>query len=136
MKKVIVVIISLGFVISCKSPGEKRVHEKSEIDAAMREYDRLLQKMDAEGIAAFYEEHKRDSIKNVLKTFTNVVVLSSVSSTDGIEMLGDSATQTGSYVQIDVIDKKDTITVRGKYEVLWKWDGNAWKILKMQTTPM
>jgi len=143
LKQKAVLMFAFVFLLSC-SPTEKRVHQKSEIDAAMREYDRLLQAMDVEGIAALYDEEGelgnmvkgRDSIRIFLKEFSNLDVISQVSSTDDIQMLGDSAVQTGSYVQIDVVEKKDTVVVRGKYNVLWRWDGTAWKILRIETTPM
>ena len=142
MKKVLILLMTVALVQSCGT--KDRVHEKKEIDEAMREYDRLLQKMDPDAIASLYDEegdlgdqaHGREAIKKFLSGFASINVLEQHSTTDNIEMLGDSAVQAGSYVQIDVVDKKDTITVRGTYTALWRWDGDAWKLKRMETQPL
>ncbi|MEI9921144.1 MAG: nuclear transport factor 2 family protein [Bacteroidota bacterium] len=139
MNKILIVLIAATLLQSCES--KPKVHEKKDIDAAMREYDRVLQTLDADAIAALYDEegdlgeqaHGREAIRKFLSGFKDIEVLSQLSSTNNIEMLGDSAVQTGSYVQIDVVGKKDTITVRGTYTALWRWDGDAWKIKRMET---
>src|SRR5690242_3963025 len=128
MKKILILLLALGLLQSC-GKKEQTVHEKKEIDAAMREYDRVLQTMDADAIALVYDEagdlgdqaHGREEIRKFLAQFKDIQVLEQHSTTDNIEMLGDSAVQSGSYVQIDVVEKRDTITVRGLYKALWKW---------------
>jgi hypothetical protein len=143
MKNILFVLLILTTFQSC-GKKESKLHEKKEIDAAMREYDRVLQTVDPDAIADIYDEdgdlgdiaHGRDSIKKFLSTFKDLKVLQQTSSTDNIEILGDSAIQTGSYVQIDVVADKDTITVRGTYKAMWRWDGDAWKIKRMETTPL
>ena len=133
-------LIALAVLQSC-GKKEQKIHEKKEIDAAMREYDRLIQKLDAEAIADLYDEegdlgdqaHGREAIKKFLSGFKDIEVLEQHSTTNTIEMLGDSAIQTGSYIQIDVIEKRDTVTVRGTYNALWRWDGDAWKLKRMET---
>jgi hypothetical protein len=140
MKRVIAALLILAVLQSC-GKKEQRVHEKKEIDAAMREYDRVLQTMDADAIALIYDEegdlgdqaHGREAIRKFLSEFKTIDVILQASTTNAIDMLGDSAVQTGSYVQIDVIEKKDTVTVRGTYKALWKWDGEEWKIKRMET---
>jgi ketosteroid isomerase-like protein len=140
MKKLPGLLIIVALLFSCGA-REKKIHEKKEIDAAMREYDRLLQTMDAEAIASIYDEegdlgdqaHGREAIIKFLSGFKNIDVIQQTSTTNTIDMLGDSAVQAGSYVQIDVVDKKDTVTVRGTYTALWKWDGEEWKIKRMET---
>ncbi|HEX8061120.1 MAG TPA: nuclear transport factor 2 family protein [Cyclobacteriaceae bacterium] len=143
MKRAIGILLIIVLFQTCGTK-EQKFHEKNEIDAAMREYDRLLQTMDAEAIASIYDEqgdlgdqaHGREAIRKFLSEFKNVDVIMQASTTDAIDMLGDSAVQTGSYVQIDVVEKKDTVTVRGAYKVLWKWDGDEWKIKRMETQPL
>lgn len=143
MKKILIAVLAVTFLQSCGTK-EQKVHEKKEIDAAMREYDRLLQTMDAEAIAAIYDEegdlgdqaHGREAITKFLSEFQNIDVIMQASTTNTIDMLGDSAVQSGSYVQIDVVDKKDTVTVRGTYTALWRWDGEEWKIKRMETQPL
>lgn len=143
MNKILILLLALGLLQSC-GKKEQKVHEKKEIDAAMREYDRVLQTMDADAIALVYDEagdlgdqaHGREEIKKFLAQFKDIQVLEQHSTTDNIEMLGDSAVQSGSYVQIDVVEKKDTITVRGTYNALWKWDGEEWKLKRMETQPL
>jgi ketosteroid isomerase-like protein len=143
MKNFLTLLMVLTILQSC-AKKEQRVHEKNEIDAAMREYDRVLKQMDADAIALMYDEegdlgdqaHGREAIKKFLSGFANIDMLEQHSTTDNIEMLGDSAVQTGSYVQIDVVNKKDTFTVRGTYNALWRWDGEAWKLKRMETQPL
>lgn len=120
-----------------------RTHDKAEIEAAMREYDRLLMKMDADSIALLYDidgdlgtaAHGRDSIRKFLHSFKNIQMLSQASTSDVVEMASDSATQKGSYSQVDVIGG-DTISLRGTYVARWKWnDKEGWRIKRMETTP-
>ena len=140
MKEVIALVLMLPLLQSC-GQKEQKIHEKKEIDAAMREYDRVLQTMDVDAIASLYDEegdlgdqaHGREEITMFLSQFKNIDVIMQASTTNNIDMLGDSAVQTGSYVQIDVVEKKDTVTVRGIYKVLWKWDGEEWKVKRMET---
>ena len=148
MTKITISLLVLALLNAC-GQKEKKVHEKNEIDAAMREYDRLIKKLDADAIAALYDEegdlgdqaHGRQEIKEFLSGFKNIEVLEQHSTTNTIEMLGDSAVQTGSYVQVDVVEDpekhtKDTVTVKGTYNTLWRWDGDAWKIKRMETQPI
>jgi hypothetical protein len=131
-------------VLQSCTTKETKTHEKAEIVAAMREYDILIKKLDADAIALLYDEegdlgkiaHGRDSIRNFLRSFKDIQVLEQVSTSDVVDIMGDSAKQEGSYVQIDVVANKDTVTVRGTYKALWKWDGDAWKIKRMETAPL
>ena len=140
MKKILILLLALGLLQSC-GKKEQKIHEKKEIDAAMREYDRVLQTMDVDAIALVYDEagelgdqaRGREEIRKFLSQFKDIDVLEQHSTTDNIEMLGDSAMQSGAYVQIDVIEKRDTVTVRGTYKALWKWDGEEWKLKRMET---
>jgi ketosteroid isomerase-like protein len=140
MKRLLMLLLAIAVLQSCGNKDNKP-HEKKEIDAAMREYDRLIQKLDAEAISELYDEegdlgdqaHGREEIKKFLSGFKDIEVLEQHSTTNTIEMLGDSAVQTGSYIQIDVIEKRDTVTVRGTYNALWRWDGEAWKLKRMET---
>jgi ketosteroid isomerase-like protein len=140
MKRILITLLAVALLQQC-GMKEQKTHEKKEIDAAMREYDRLIQKLDAEAIAELYDEegdlgdqaHGREEIRKFLSSFKDIEVLEQHSTTNTIEMLGDSAVQTGSYIQIDIIEKKDTVTVRGTYSALWHWDGEAWKLKRMET---
>lgn len=100
--------------------------------------------MNADSIAAVYDIHGelgniaqgRDSIRKFLETFKNIRMLSQASTSDFVEIMGDSAQQRGSYSQVDVVDDRDTISVRGTYIALWKWnDREGWRIKRMETTP-
>jgi hypothetical protein len=143
LKNLLFLLLAFVAMQSCTTKQSKP-HEKSEIVMAMREYDNLIKKLDADAIALLYDEegdlgkvaHGRDSIRSFLKTFKDVQVLEQLSTSDVVEVMGDSAKQEGSYVQVDVIGNKDTVTVRGTYKALWKWDGDAWKIKRMETTPL
>lgn len=121
-------------------------HDRSEIEAAMKQYDHLILKLDDDSISNLYapdgqlgdQVKGRDSIKKFLATFTNVNVLSQESLTSSIVMSGDSSLQKGSYKQEVIVDKKDTVHVKGEYITHWVWINKekGWKIKKMMTTPV
>lgn len=112
----------------------------------MKQYDHLILKLDDDSISNLYapdgqlgdQVKGRDSIKKFLATFTNVNVLSQESLTSSIVMSGDSSLQKGSYKQEVIVDKKDTVHVKGEYITHWVWINKekGWKIKKMMTTPV
>ena len=120
-------------------------HNKSGVEAAMKYYDHLILKLDADSIALLYTPDGnlggmaigRDSIKQFLSTFKNVQVLSQVSTTDSIHIIRDTAIQKGSYTQTDIVAGKDTLHVKGEYTVQWQWiHKQGWHIKKMITKPL
>ena len=119
--------------------------DKSGVEKRMKYYDHLIQKLDADSIALLYTPdgklgamaQGRDSIKNFLSTFKNIQVLSQQSTSDSIIIINDTAIQKGFYTQKDVVNNKDTITVKGKYTTTWQWMPNdGWHIKKMETQPI
>ena len=137
----LIILVSLAAcgVISCGS----HQHNKQELETAMHEYDRLIQKMDADSIALLYAADGdlggialgRDSIRHFLASFKNVKVLSVTSTTDTLTLQNDTAFQSGRYRQSGVINGKDTFHVKGSYHARWIWvDGEGWRIKKMSTT--
>ncbi len=117
-------------------------HGKSGIESAMKYYDYLILKLDADSISQLYSPDGnlgdiaigRDSIRRFLSSFKHVQVLSQISKTRSIELYGDSAIQKGNYTQTDVISEKDTIIVKGEYVVQWVWLGRqGWHIKRMTT---
>ena len=122
----------------------KTEHNKTGVEAAMQQYNRLIQKMDADSIALLYAPdgslgsmaHGRDSIRAFLASFKNVTVLSNSSESDSIHITGDTAFQWGRYRQVAVIDGKDTARLRGVFHARWIWAGReGWQIRQMLTTP-
>ena len=99
--------------------------------------------MDADSIALLYMPdgdlgdiaHGRDSIKKFLSSFKNLSVLSQSSTTDSIEIHGDSSLQKGTYHQVVLLSGKDTVKVKGKYIATWLWIQDGWHIKHMVTTP-
>ncbi len=117
-------------------------HGKSGVESAMKYYDHLIQKLDADSISQLYSPDGnlgdiaigRDSIRRFLSSFKHIQVLSQISKTKSIELYGDSAIQKGNYIQNDVISEKDTIIVKGDYIVQWVWLGRqGWHIKRMTT---
>ncbi len=136
----IIIVITLLILSSCKNQ-----HNRAGVEAAMKQYDHLIKKLDADSISLLYTAngnlgdivHGRDSIKKFLSSFLNVRVLSQVSSTKSIDMYGDSATQKGSYQQMDLIAEKDTVRVNGEYTAHWEWiPSDGWHIKYMVTKPI
>ncbi len=120
------------------------MHNKAGVEAAMKYYDHLIRKLDADSISLLYTPDGklgdiaigRDSIRKFLSSFKNVSVLSQVSTTNSINILGDTATQKGNYTQTDVISGKDTVKVRGEYVAKWQWiRKEGWHIKQMVTKP-
>ena len=135
-----VLAVAFAFSFTCCRQG----HSKSEILAAMRQYDRLIKKVDADAIALLYTEdgtlgnmaRGRDSIRRFLARFKNVRVLSQASTTDSIVIAGDSAVQKGAYKQAAVVSEKDTLYVSGMFNATWQWTATeGWRIKRMETTP-
>jgi hypothetical protein len=119
-------------------------HTKEEVETAMKQYDHLILKLDADSIALLYTAdgdlgnmaHGRDSIRKFLSSFKNIRVLSQTSVTTSIEITGDSSIQKGTYRQIDLIAEKDTVSVNGEYIANWLWIPSAgWHIKRMVTKP-
>ncbi|MGC4036177.1 MAG: nuclear transport factor 2 family protein [Chitinophagaceae bacterium] len=132
------------FICSLLLLGCHSEHNKTGVEKAMKTYDRLILKKDADSLAGlFLPDGKlgematgRDAIKKFLSSFNNVVVLSQNSLTRSIEINGDTATQTGGYTQVDVINNKDTIRVKGDYAIHWQWvKTSGWLISSISTTP-
>lgn len=120
-------------------------HSISGIESAMKRYDNLILKLDADSISMLYAPDGnlgniaigRDSIKKFLSSFKNVRVLSQSSITKSINLVGDSAVQKGTYDQTDIISNKDTVKVKGEYTANWQWiSGKGWFISRMMTKPI
>lgn len=120
-------------------------HSKQSVEQAMQEYNRLIRKQSADSIAMLFTPdgdlgnvaHGRDSIRKFLSGFKNITVLSQTSRSRTIDVMADTAIQTGSYQQADIVNAHDTVHVRGDFTATWLWkrDG-GWKIKKMETTPV
>lgn len=119
-------------------------HSKFGVELAMKHYDRLLQKLDADSISLLYTPNGnlgniaigRDSIRKFLSSFKNIRVLSQISTTISIEIVHDTAIQKGNYAQTDIVSEKDTLKVKGEYTAKWEWLGKqGWHIKQMTTKP-
>ena len=117
-------------------------HNKSGIETAMKLYDHLIEKMDADSIAWLYTPdgnlgdiaRGRDSIRKFLLTFKNIRVLSQSSETSSIEITGNSSVQKGRYRQVVLVPGKDTIRVKGEFTATWLWNASdGWHIRRMAT---
>ena len=136
---VLFVFLSL-LIISCSISR----HSKSSVELAMKYYDHLIQRSNADSISLLYAPDGnlgdiafgRDSIRNFLSSFKKVRVLSQVSTTQSIVMLHDTALQKGSYRQSDILSEKDTVHVKGEYFARWEWMNKSWHIKKMTTKPI
>jgi hypothetical protein len=111
---------------------------------AMKQYDHLIKEMDIDSIGMLYTGDGnmgnialgRDSIRKFLSAFKNVQVLSQLSTTNSIEINGDSSIQTGAYSQTDVVSGKDTIHVKERHIANWQWFPNeGWHLRRMTTIP-
>ena len=123
-----------------------RHHSKESVEAAMKQYDQLIHKMDAAGIAQLFTADGelgnmakgRDSIRKFLSSFKNVEVLSQVSAFKSVRIKEDTAWLRGTYWQTDVVDKKDTLKLKGTYQSKWYWnkEDEQWHIRQIITEPV
>jgi ketosteroid isomerase-like protein len=131
----------LIIITSCN----KNNHNKEGVELAMKQYDHLIKNMDADSIALLYTSdgslgdvvYGRDSIRKFLLSFKNVSVISQSSTTNFLEINGDSSLQKGAYLQTVYIPGKDTIKVKGEYTASWLWmSTGGWHIKRMITKPL
>ncbi len=117
-------------------------HSQKGVELAMKQYDHLIKKMDTDSIALLYAPdgelgkmaRGRDSIRVFLSKFRSMSVLSQQSTSEMVQLQGDTARQEGSYKQIVVVTAHDTVTVKGKYAATWIWtEPTGWLIKKMTT---
>jgi len=132
----------LLFLLSMSSCNKG--HNKSEIESAMKQYDHLIQKLDADSISLMFTAdgslgdvaHGRSWIKRYLSTFKNVKVLLQKSTSDSILIAGDSSVQKGTYTQIVIISPGDTARLKGNYTAKWLWSKTGgWLLSSMNTRP-
>ena len=132
------ILTDLIFLLSCNSTR----HNKSGVESAMKRYDNLILKLDADSISMLYTADGnlgdiaigRDSIKRFLSSFKNVQVLTQSSITVSINIIRDTAIQKGTYTQTDLVSGKDTVKVKGEYTARWQWiRKKGWHIKHMIT---
>ena len=132
------ILANFIFLLSCTNTR----HNKSEVESAMKHYDNLILKLDADSISMLYTPDGnlgdiaigRDSIKKFLSSFKNVRVLSQSSITETINIICDTAIQKGTYTQTDLVSGKDTVKVKGEYTARWQWiRKKGWHIKRMTT---
>ncbi len=136
--KNIIFCAAIIFIASCTGN-----HNKKGVELAMNQYDRLIQKMDADSISLLYAPegdlgdvaHGRDSIRRFLSSFKNFKVLVQSSVTNLLQVKGDSAFQKGTYRQVVVTPANDTFRLKGEYTANWIWLSSGWHIRRMSTKP-
>ena len=132
----------LGFLVGLASCG----NPSAEIEMAMKKYDDAIVSHDVETLAGSYLPNgrlggqgwnyivSRDSIRKFSGSFKGTKVLSNRSTTVSIEMQGDSAIQRGTYVQVAVLQQKDTLEFTGRFETVWRRQDGRWLIARMYTS--
>ena len=64
-------------------------------------------------------------------------VLSQSSVTDSLKITGNRAIQNGHYQQSDLLNGKDSVSVKGNYTAHWLWERkNGWRLESMETVPI
>ena len=123
----------------------------ADLKSAMRTYDRLILKTDADSIALLYTAdgdlgnaaHGRDSIRNFLNRFKEYKVLEQVSTVDSIKIQGDTGFLSGTFHQKTIIPihdtlamnrNHDTISINGTFHSEWiNIPEYGWEIKKFET---
>jgi pimeloyl-ACP methyl ester carboxylesterase len=118
--------------------------KKYQVESALKTYDHLILKMDADSIALLYMPkgslgnivRGRDSIRYFLQQFKNMKVLYQSSLSDSISIDHGTAFQKGSYHQTVVVSAFDTVHVKGSFNAVWIRFNNNWLIQHMETSPV
>jgi hypothetical protein len=122
--------------------------DNEELTGAMKNYDRLILKTDADSIALLYTvdgqlgdvARGRDSIRKFLYKFRDFKVLVQTSTIDTVQITRDTGYLAGSYFQRVIVPNQaagDTVSVKGNFQSTWiKVEGYGWLIKKMQTQPL
>ena len=110
---------------------------RTAIEAANAEFRAAYSRGDARAVAAMYTEGGqlyppnervvagRAAIEGFWKAAMDSGVKGVELKTAEVESLGDSAVEAGTYT---LYGKDGTTLDRGKYLVLWKWVGGAWRL--------
>lgn len=121
---------------------------KSEIEKAMKQYDRLTLRMAADSLADTYVTNGqlggkgmkmmtgRDSIRKFLKSFdpSKITLISNSTLAKSIDIQADTAVVVGSYEQKAKVGA-DTGVYAGTFTAKWVNEQGRWLIAKMYTVP-
>ncbi len=141
MKKIIFLFAWL-LLVSCAD-------RKSEIESAMRQYDKLAFRMNADSLADSYLMNGvlsgkgmgkfvgRNSIRGFLKSFNtaDIHLISNWSKVQSISFSGDTAVVNGNYEQKAKLAQGDTGVYTGTFIAKWLKENNRWLLANMYTVP-
>ena len=142
--KFICFLLLSSFTLILQSCGNK--DEKGVISSLQR-YDRYLLTLDADSVASIFAENGelgqegqpsitgRETIRDYMKSFTNIKIYENRSESESIEFSGDSAVQKGKFHQ-RLSFHSDTVQGSGEFNAVWvKGKDNEWLLRKMMTKP-
>jgi uncharacterized protein (TIGR02246 family) len=135
-RRVILIGAALALALPSAFAAGPRDPRKA-IEAANAEFGAAVGRGDARAVAAMYTEGGQLYPPNerivagraAIEGFWKAAMDSGLKGVElkaaEVESLGDSAVEAGTYT----LSGKDGTTLdRGKYLVLWKWEGGAWKL--------
>ena len=145
MSKKVLIILGIVAIFSLCGPHEIQA-QSQEINHSMNHYDQLVLKGSYDSIAGMFTANAelkgenqtpidgREQIRKLLRSFKGAHVLKYETSPLSTLFGGDSAIQSGSYIQVVRIENGDTLELAGQYEATWiKENGKDWMIKKMYT---
>ena len=123
---------------------------KSEIEKAVRQYDQLTFRMNADSLADSYLPNGvlsgkgmkkfigRDSIRKFLKSFhtADIHLISNSTKAQSITFNGDSAIVNGTYEQKAKLAQGDTGVYTGTFSAKWLKENDRWLLADMYTVPV
>src|SRR5258706_14804220 len=123
---------------------------KSEIEKAIRQYDQLTFRMNADSLADSYLPNGvlsgkgmkkfigRDSIRKFLKSFhsADIHLISNSTKAQSITFNGDSAIVNGTYEQKAKLAQGDTGVYTGTFSAKWLKENDRWLLADMYTVPV
>lgn len=144
MKPVFAAIIAC-FLLFCAA-CTKQQNEQQRLSEALKHYNRLLTAQNADSLAQMYTPDGemlgngklaafgRDSIRSFLASFSNIEVASNEMPVDSVRINGNTALQFGTYKQTAIINKQDTVRVKGEFTATWQRnEAGAWFLKRMET---
>jgi len=121
---ILLTVFACAILFSCN-----KKHTKAEIEAAMTRYDEVYQRGDADSIALLFTPngdlsdmaHGRTWIRRIFYGSKKYRKFVQHSTSESIDIHGDSAIQKGSYYQEMIIMPEDSFRVNGTYTARWIW---------------
>ena len=139
-------IVATAFLFGSAVP--LRAQDAAAVDSTLRQYAMMITAMDHAGVAALFTPNGeivnpgqvsiqgRDAINRALSAFAGFQIIENETIPRSTTVVGNSASQTGTYHQRVRTPTGATVEVSGEFRADWRREPNGkWLIQRMETTP-